>query len=50
MAKSKNSKPTFGREMEPCEYYEKWANKMPKEKVVIIPAEDTIKEKEEETR
>ena len=34
-------KPTFGREMEPCEYSSKWANKLPKEEVISIKAETT---------
>ena len=32
-------KPTFGREMDPCEYKSKWANKLSKDQVVIIKAE-----------
>lgn len=49
MSKMK-SKPTFGREMEPCEYETKWANKMPKNETVTIPAEDTKTVEKEETR
>lgn len=44
MSKSK-VKPTFGREMDPCEYSAKWANKLPKNEVVVIKAEpNKIKE------
>ncbi|MBQ2917451.1 MAG: hypothetical protein IJE59_04755 [Clostridia bacterium] len=32
-------KPTFGREMDPCEYTSKWANKLSKDEVVVIKAE-----------
>ena len=39
MSKSK-VKPTFGREMDPCEYESKWANKLSKEEVVAIRAEN----------
>lgn len=40
MANLKKVKPTFGREMEPCEYKEKWANKLPPDQVVKISAEN----------
>ena len=38
MSKSR-VKPTFGREMDPCEYKAKWANKLSKDEVVVIKAE-----------
>lgn len=37
---SKRVKPQFGREMDPCEYRSKWANKLSKDEVVVIKAED----------
>ena len=42
-------KPTFGREMDPCEYRSKWANKLSRDEVVVIKAEPT-KVKEDEGR
>ena len=33
-------KPTFGKEMDPCEYRSKWANKLSKDEVVVIKAEN----------
>ena len=39
MAKSR-VKPTFGREMEPCEYKSKWANQLSRDEVVVIKAEN----------
>ena len=41
-------KPTFGREMDPCEYRSKWASKLSKEEVVVIKAEpNKVKEDQE---
>lgn len=34
------TKPTFGREMIPCEYKAKWANQLSRDEVVAIRAED----------
>ena len=34
------AKPTFGREMIPCEYESKWANKLSRDEVVVIKAEN----------
>ena len=34
------TKPTFGREMIPCEYTAKWANQLSKDEVLVIRAED----------
>jgi len=39
MSKSR-VKPTFGREMDPCEYTSKWANKLSRDEVVVIKAEN----------
>ena len=39
MSKSR-VKPTFGREMDPCEYKSKWADKLPENEVVVIKAEN----------
>lgn len=39
MSKSR-VKPTFGREMDPCEYVSKWANILSKDEVVVIKAEN----------
>ena len=39
MAKSR-IKPKFGREMDPCEYKSKWANKLSRDEVVVIRAEN----------
>ncbi len=47
MLKSERVKPQFGREMVPCEYKSKWANKLPKEEVVVIKAESTRMKSEE---
>ncbi len=41
MSNSRRVKPQFGREMDPCEYSSKWANKLPREEVVAIKAEDS---------
>ena len=35
-------KPTFGREMDPCEYKSKWANKLSRDEVIVIKAENNI--------
>ena len=40
MSKSR-VKPTFGREMDPCEYTAKWANQLSKDEVVVIKAENS---------
>ncbi len=46
MSRSERVKPQFGREMDPCEYKSKWANKLPENEVFAIKAENTkIKEK-----
>lgn len=37
---SERVKPQFGREMDPCEYKSKWANKLSKDEVVVIRAID----------
>ncbi len=34
------AKPQFGREMDPCEYESKWANKLPSNEIVVIKAMD----------
>ncbi len=34
------TKPTFGREMIPCEYISRWANQLSKDEVIAIRAED----------
>ena len=53
MSKSR-VKPTFGREMDPCEYQSKWANRLPENEVVAIRAESnktkTTKRGREESR
>ena len=42
MSKSERVKPQFGREMVPCEYKSQWANKLSKNDIVVIRAEDTV--------
>lgn len=37
------AKPQFGREMDPCEYESKWANKLPSNEIVVIKAMDNKK-------
>lgn len=48
MSKSR-VKPTFGKEMDPCEYKSKWANKLSRDEVVVIRAEKN-KVKEDNVR
>lgn len=51
MSNSERVKPQFGREMDPCEYKSKWANKLSKDEVIAIKAEDTkIKENVRDNR
>ena len=48
MSKSR-VKPTFGREMDPCEYESKWANKLSRDEVVTIKAENNkVRARDEE--
>ncbi len=41
MSNSERVKPQFGREMDPCEYKAKWANKLSKDEIIVIKAENT---------
>ena len=50
MSKSR-VKPTFGREMDPCEYTSRWANQLSRDEVVVIKAENNkVKEGSKEER
>ena len=49
MSKTKKG-PQFGREMDPCEYGAKWANKLPKDMVVAIKATKGNKRDKETSR
>ena len=41
---AEEDKIAFGRNMEPAEYDAPWADKLPEDSIVKIPAEDTIRE------
>lgn len=46
MSKSERVKPQFGREMIPCEYKSQWANRLSKDDIVVIKAENIVTRKE----